>query len=165
MKRLTMKLGICEMVSTEYCHEHRDCYYCGHGRKVFKRLAAYEDTGLEPEEIISGKELCETACATILLKQYQELGTMEELAALVKAQDEGRLVVLPEPMMPMVMGDEPEDTDVYCPRCGHDLSGGWHEEHPEEWKLCQCPNCGQSINDGLVVTRAEAEAALKGDEI
>ena len=51
MERLTMNRGICQMVSTEYCQSHRDCYECEHGRKVFRSLAAYEDTGLEPDEI------------------------------------------------------------------------------------------------------------------
>lgn len=51
MERLTMPHGICDMVSTKCCASQTDCYYCGHGRKVFKRLSAYEDTGLTPEEI------------------------------------------------------------------------------------------------------------------
>jgi len=89
------------------------------------RLAAYEDTGLEPEE-------------------------------LAQAEKEGRLVVLSEPMKPMVY--KPNDTDVYCPSCGESLSGGWPLSDADDLrKLCQCPNCGQSIDD----TRCEAaEAAL-----
>lgn len=51
MERLTLKRGLCDMASTEFCFEQKDCYTCTHGRKCFNRLAAYEDTGLEPEEI------------------------------------------------------------------------------------------------------------------
>ena len=89
------------------------------------RLSAYEETGLEPEE-------------------------------LAQAKKKGRLVVLSEPMKPMVY--KPNDTDVYCPSCGESLSGGWPLSDADDLrKLCQCPNCGQSIDD----TRCEAaEAAL-----
>ena len=37
-----------------------------------ERLAAYEDSGLIPEEILSGKELAEIACAMSELKRYKE---------------------------------------------------------------------------------------------
>ena len=62
---------------------------------LFYRLAAYEDTGLEPEEIITGKELAEIACGMELLKKYQELGNLDSLRELAEADKEGRCVVLP----------------------------------------------------------------------
>ena len=62
---------------------------------LFYRLAAYEDTGLEPEEIITGKELAEIACAMELLRKYQELGPVDRLRELVEADKEERCVVLP----------------------------------------------------------------------
>lgn len=55
---------------------------------AIQRLAAYEDTGLEPEEIPTGLELANVYGAMLLLKRYQALGVVEELAALVKARDE-----------------------------------------------------------------------------
>ena len=62
---------------------------------LFYRLAAYEDTGLEPEEIITGKELAEIACGLELLKKYQELGNFDRLREFAEADKEGRCVVLP----------------------------------------------------------------------
>lgn len=61
------------------------------------RLAAYEDTGLEPEEI---QVLCfmdrRAKMANLLrLEEYQELGSIEHLRELVQAEQDGRLVVLP----------------------------------------------------------------------
>lgn len=97
----------------------------------------------------------DTCCGCTILAMYRKLAQLEDL------QEHGRLVILSEPMIPMVAGDDPMDSDVYCPRCEHDLSGGWREEHPDEWKLCQCPNCGQSIDDRMVVSRTEAQAALE----
>lgn len=63
-------------------------------QEAVDRLAAYEDTGLEPEEIPTGLELANTYAAMLLLKRYQALGPVETLSALVKAQNEGRVVVL-----------------------------------------------------------------------
>lgn len=63
--------------------------------EVFYRLAEYEDKGREPNEILSGKELAEVACALISLKEYKSLGTIDHIRALLKAEQDGRLVVLP----------------------------------------------------------------------
>lgn len=42
-------------------------------RDAMIRLAAYEDTGLEPEEILTGVQLAEIACLQIRYKKRQEL--------------------------------------------------------------------------------------------
>lgn len=82
---------------------------------------------------------------------------LERLKELVEADKEGRCVVLSEPMKPMVFKEN--DTDVYCPNCGQTLSGGWILSDADDYrKLCQCPKCGQSIDD----TKCEkAEATLE----
>ena len=59
------------------------------------RLAAYEDTGLEPEEVLTAKENAEVACALNLLKEYQSVGSVEYFRELSQAERDGRLVVLP----------------------------------------------------------------------
>lgn len=58
-------------------------------------LAAYENTGLEPKDVISGKELAELACAMNRLKEYQDIGSIEHLRELVQAERDGRLVKVP----------------------------------------------------------------------
>lgn len=89
---------------------------------------------------------------------------LDRLKELVQADREGRCAVLSEPMKPMVF--KPNDTDAYCPNCGQTLSGGWQLSDADDYrKLCQCPKCGQSIDD----TKCE-EAALEkmkedGDKI
>lgn len=114
------------------------------------RLKAYEDTGLEPEEI---REV-QAAMAPIPFGRFRDI---------MEAERAGRLVVLSTPMIPLVQGEDSMDTDVYCPRCGESVSGGWPNAEPDsEWKLCQCPYCGQSIDDWKVITREEAERALEG---
>lgn len=60
---------------------------------ILARLAAYEDRGLEPEEI-DELEL-EVATLETIEKLYDELGTLDHLRELVQAEKDGRLVVLP----------------------------------------------------------------------
>lgn len=96
------------------------------------------------------------------LAQYEDIGSPDEFAELAKAKAEGRLVVLSTPMIPLVQSDDLMDSDVYCPACGKTLSGGWPDYHPDqEWTMCQCFHCGQSIDDTKVVTKEEAEQALR----
>lgn len=59
------------------------------------RLAAYEDTGLEPEEVLPQEYAGEIMKSMILLKEYQKLGPIDRLRELKQADDEGRCVVLP----------------------------------------------------------------------
>ena len=81
---------------TEYLYgEHAD------------RLAAYEDTGLEPEEVNVIAGLASENCAKVAdkidqllsddkeLEQYRALGPIDRLRELKQADDEGRCVVLP----------------------------------------------------------------------
>lgn len=60
---------------------------------VADRLAAYEDTGLEPEDIISDTDMAKIACALHELNAYKELGPIEHLRELVQADREGRIVL------------------------------------------------------------------------
>ena len=62
---------------------------------LIAKLCAYEDTGLEPEEIIGLKNTCEqlSGINDSLFKANQEMG--KDLAEWKKAHDDGRMVVLP----------------------------------------------------------------------
>lgn len=85
---------------------------------------------------------------------------LDRLRELVQADREGRCAILSKPMKPMVCN--PNDTDVYCPNCGETLSGGWTLSDDDEHRnICQCPHCGQSIDENKCET---AEAALKGEQ-
>lgn len=70
---------------------------------------------------------------------------LDRLSELVKADREGRIAILSEPMKPLVY--KPNDTDVYCPNCGETLSGGWPLSDADDCrKIYQCFYCGQSID-------------------
>ena len=63
--------------------------------KAFDRLAAYEDTGLEPEEVLPKEYAGKIMKSMILLKEYQSIGSIDRLRELAQADREGRCVVLP----------------------------------------------------------------------
>lgn len=92
-------------------------------RKRLARLAAYEDTGLEPEEIELYKEAQES-CESISPKRLTEL---------IKAEKDGRLVVLPseakegDPIPQCFYGDS-----TLCPG----LCSGIDDEPIEMCKRC-----------------------------
>lgn len=75
--------------------ETLNCGDCGILDKIVDRLAAYENTGLEPEEIFSAVDMAKIACALHELNAYKELGSIDCLRKLAQADREGRCVVLP----------------------------------------------------------------------
>mgnify|MGYP006902549373 CR=1 FL=1 len=57
-----------------YWNEEYGCWsYHGPSGEAAKRLAAYEDTGLEPEEIFSAVDMAKIACALRELNVYKEI--------------------------------------------------------------------------------------------
>ena len=93
MERLTFEGNFCDIAQCE--GEYRMTSACADGacsqRKVWERLKAYENTGLEPEEISSAFN---EAAITKLMARY--LGTTpERLVELVQADKEDLALVLP----------------------------------------------------------------------
>ena len=112
-----------------------------------KRLGHYEDTGLEPEDL--KKAFNETA---ILKLAAQALSTTpDHLRDLIKAEKNGRMVVLP-----CKVGDTVYQIDaerVY--------------ESEVKWIIFDCDDIAfdeRAIGGSIFLTREEAEAALKGGD-
>lgn len=61
---------------------------CPFETAVCERLAAYEDTGLTPEQVVNAKTIIESAFA-------DDTSKAERIRDLMKADKDGRLVVLP----------------------------------------------------------------------
>lgn len=161
MERLTIidgcgndELARCMNCGLEKAGENlENCGMCEEGwRRALRRLAAYEDTGLEPEEIYEVR---------FLIAAQRDPQKLSRLRELVLADQDGRLVALDEPMRPLVWGDDNRDT-ILCPTCNHDLMGGFPEANSCEAPMYQCPYCGQPIDGTKALTREEAEAALAG---
>lgn len=77
------------------CHEQGGCTKGCIVPRIYARLAAYEDTGLEPEDVISAVDMAKIACALHELNAYKDLGSINHLRDLIQAERDGRLVVLP----------------------------------------------------------------------
>ena len=91
MERLTEKhyLGTGHyMKCSGGCNLDMDCIDCPSFDCLVERLAAYEDTGLDPEQ-------CENAKAIIESAFSNDTSKAERIRELLKADKDGRLVVLP----------------------------------------------------------------------
>ena len=64
---------------------------------AWSRLAAYEDTGLEPEEVLPKDKADEIALKLMRLADLESLCSYTRLRELAEADKDGRVVVLPEP--------------------------------------------------------------------
>ena len=140
--------------------------------RLKSRLAAYEDTGLEPEEIKVHEAAKynagyyhgdEDRCRWI----EKELGPIDHLRDLLQAEKEGRLVVLP-----CKVGDT-----VYMPVGKWGTITGYEADECDGFHIardgvlqikakCYSGNYGTYGVPGKTVflTREEAEAALKGGD-
>ena len=87
MERLTFDGNFCDI---SHCRELQcPCNTACTQRQVWEKLKAYENTGLEPEQ-------CENAKNIIELAFSDDMAKVERIRKLLKADKEGRLVVLPE---------------------------------------------------------------------
>ena len=160
MERITFEGNFCDI---SMCREN-PCPYnvmCSQ-RQTWERLKEYEDTGFDPEEIADFMKRWEqTVEIGGMLKKY----CIDHIRDLLQAEQDGRLVVLDEPMRPLVWGDKEHDT-ILCPRCLCDLMGGFEYAPSCETVMFQCPHCGQPIKSDKAIDmdQSEAEAALKGGE-
>lgn len=131
-------------MSVERLMNDSPCQYCNKNRQEDDSYPWIMPCYNCPDrsEWITKQLICLSLIKDILGDDYD----LDRLRALVQAERDGRCVVLSEPMVPMVQ--IPGDTDVYCPNCGKTLSGGWPLAEADDYrKLCQCPNCGQAIDD------------------
>lgn len=175
MERMTEKhyLGTDHyMKCSGNCNVDMDCIDCPSFDRLVERLAAYEDTGLTPDEIksmkdehFSGLEMAKLYSALMKLKKYQE------------ADKDGRLVVLPcKDWLDVVFGDQVLfwgiDRD-YMEQPIREISVddadriGWYDgyktvflkgtdENGEAWEFYP-----EEIGKNVFLTREEAEKALE----
>ena len=93
------------------------------------------------------------------LQAYRSIGSLDHLSELAQAEQNGRLVVLPEPRKPLVWGDD-DHNQILCPYCGNDLMGIPYGER----LLLQCPECGQYLNATKVIAHQQVNTGLGGEE-
>ena len=134
------------------------------------RLAAYEDTGLTPEEIERivdaygrGHTLRTESAERLEIVREIKTGRLREL---VQAEQDGRMVVLPSKTVWELTMDAGPDCDLKCPVDAYDEALGCDLCSKAKPFAYERP-CTQERLKGLgktvFLTREEAEAAMKED--
>ena len=159
MERLTFEGNFCDIAQ---CREI-PCPYNGacSQRKVWERLKAYEDPGLEPEEIDMDHEAAEQLRC---LCRDCDLDRLEELA---EADKDGRLVVLPCKVGQRVFALL--DTDKHISECEVKQIGmgnkiGFIGLEPIGARGREYGVALNGFGKTVFLTREEAEKALKTKE-
>ena len=170
MERLTEKHYLAEdhyMKCSEDCNVDMDCVDCPAFDKLIERLAAYEDTGLTPEEVLPKDKADEIALKLMRLADLERLCSYDRLRELAEADKDGRCIVLP-----CKVGDtvwivgavrKLYSAKVRTFFCGHtsavrgDDDGGYI--HMIRTTECDIPM--QEFGKTVFLSRAEAERAME----
>ena len=127
----------------------------------FLRLAAYEDTGLEPEKVLPKDKAYEIALQLMRLADLESICSYTRLRDLAEADKDGRLVVLPCKVGDVVYGFHGSRTIL-------PMVVKWVETNTTGWDVAaqyvpMAPKFYQFSDFGKTVflTREEAEAALE----
>lgn len=158
MERLTFDGKFCDIAQ---CRETPGGSFCENGtcsqKEVWLRLKDYEDTGLTPEQ-------CENAKVIIEIAFSDDTSKAERIRELLKADKEGRLVVLPCKVGSTVYTE-------FCDKVVEKRIGQFHVNGYTEprlwadidcdWASTQCVRWNLAIGKTIFLTREEAEAALK----
>lgn len=137
-------------------------------KKILNRLAAYEDTGLMPEEIERivdaygrGHTLRTESAERLEIVREIKTGRLREL---VQAEHDGRLVVLPSKTVWELTMDAGPDCGLKCPVDAYDEALGCDLCSKAKPFAYERP-CTQERLKGLgktvFLTREEAEATMK----
>jgi hypothetical protein len=127
--------------------------------RLKERLAAYEDTGLDPQDIISAADMAKIACALHELNAYKDLGTIDHLRELSDADHDGRLVLLPCKVGDHVWVNGREAIVVWF--FGYKTERYLHTQFLDNAQYIDIPF--SEIGKTVFLTREEAEAELKGE--
>ena len=148
MERLTEKhyLGTDHyMKCSENCNVDMDCIDCPSLDRLVERLAAYEDTGLTPEEVLPKDKADEIALKLMRLADLESFCSYTRLRELARADRDGRVVRCRdcEHMEEMIGG--PICTFGVCVDCvvpeefycayGKRKDGGAFQVRAEDWRL------------------------------
>ena len=126
--------------------------------QILTRLAAYEDTGLEPEEI--NDMALDVATLKTIESMYDGLGNPDHLRDILQAEQDGRLLVLPCKVGDHVWADGREAIVVWF--FGYKTERYLHAQFLDNAEYTDIPF--YEIGKTVFMTREEAEAALAGKE-
>ena len=123
-----------------------------------ERLAAYEDTGLEPEEVLPKDKADEIALKLMRLADLESICSYTRLRELAEADKDGRVVVRPckvgDTLFRVFAGEILE----------HKVRNMRYLAIQGRWDIDTTPFCSyveSSIGKTIFLTREEAKAALE----
>ena len=146
--------------------DHLGWYVNGNGGERIRgshinRLAAYEDSGLEPQDIISAVDMAKIACALRELNAYKDLGPIDHIRDLLQAEQDGRLVELPF----VAMVEQSLQDGKMKPMGDQKHNGRYavvYVDH-NKWKSPLIDICGKPYNREEAENRMAALALKGGD--
>ena len=163
MERLTFEGNFCDIAQ---CAETPGGSFCESGacsqRKVWERLKAYEDTGLEPEQCENAKVIIESAFS-------DDTSKAERIRELLKADKDGRLVVLPCKMGDRVYSTLDDLGRIHvCEAEYANISSRLHTNtvalKPLDYKGREYGAAFGAFGKTVFLTREEAEKALEAKQ-
>ena len=178
MERLTKYLasGAADYNYPADCYGGNDCNdraaKSAYRQTCVERLAAYEDTGLTPEEVLPKDKADEIALKLMRLADLESLCSYTRLRELAEADKDGRLVVLPCKVGDTVYMIErifDIDNGVCDEICARKVIGYGGNNLNKLWLIGSGGICNVSIfvsefGKTVFLTREEAEKALKTKE-
>ena len=72
------------------------------------------------------------------------------------------VMALPYKPFPVVLSEDENNSDVFCPFCDTDLSGNYYGGDYEPPKIVSCFGCGTWLDGTKAITKEEAKKALGG---
>lgn len=173
MERLTKRdndgqaMMDCQKCKADWTGKHgkpmADCtaLYCRNRLK--DRIAAYEDSGCAPEEVLPKDKADEIALKLMQLADLENFCSYTRLRELAEADKDGRLVVLPAKTVFELTWDAGSACDLICPVS---VDGEGCCSFCDKGALCIYERkCRQEhieqIGKTVFLTREEAEAALE----
>ena len=160
MERLTEKhyLGADHyMKCSGSCNVDMDCIDCTSFDRLVERLAAYEDSGLEPEEVLPKDKADEIALKLMRLADLESLCNYTRLRELAEADKAGQLVVLPCKVGDVLYRASPSGVVV------HRVVNVVYRGLTSRWYIDTIPNlpyASEELGKTTFFTRDEAEKAL-----
>ena len=138
---------------------------------IMMRLAAYEDTGLEPEKVLPKDKADEIALKLMRLADLESLCSYDRLRELAEADKGGQLVVLPckvgdtlwvtgRDNVPREMALEAPDIRTVCTD-EDNLCMSTCNRKPDGFCAYRLRNDGADVGKSVFLTREEAEKALE----
>lgn len=135
--------------------ELKDCPF---DETICEHIAAYEDSGCAPEEVLPKDKADEIALKLMRLADLENLCSYDRLRELAEADKDGRLVVLPCNVGDVLYHASPSGMVV------HRVANVVYRGLTNRWYIDTIPNlpyASEELGKTAFLTREEAEKALE----